>query len=100
MTAELAIAVPAVLVVLAACLGGLRLGVERIRLTDAAAQVARAAAREEPAGAGAAERMGAAVTGIRREGDLVCASVRVSVPLLGVAVPLTASSCALAAVVP
>lgn len=100
MTAELAVAVPAVLVVLAACLGGIRLGVERLRLTDAAAQVARAAARDEPAGAGAAERMGGSVAAISRRDGLVCASVRTAVPLLGVPVPLTATSCALAAVVP
>lgn len=96
MTAELALAVPAVLLVLAACLGGMRLGVERIRLTDAAAQVARAAARQEEAGAGAAARVGAQVTGIDREGDLVCAAVRSAVPLLGLPVAITARSCALA----
>ncbi len=99
MTAEFAVAVPAVLLVLAACLGGLRLGAERLRAVDAAAQVARAAARGEGGATAAAARIGA--TGaVRREGDLVCADVRLAVPLLGLPVPVTASSCALGAALP
>ena len=54
MTAEFAVAVPAVLLVLAACLGGLRLGTERLRVVDAAAQSARLAALGEPPDAPAA----------------------------------------------
>lgn len=93
MTAELALAIPAVLLVLAACLGGLRLGLERIRLTDAAGVAARIAARGEvaPVPPGGA---------VRRSGDLVCVDLRRSVPILGLPVPLTASSCSLAGLVP
>ena len=94
MTAELAVAVPAVLLVLAACLGGLRLGVERVRLAEAAAQEARAAARGEPYGP---DRGGTVV--VRHEGDAVCVEVRRDVPLLGLPVPVAASSCALSGAV-
>lgn len=100
MTAEFAVAVPAVLLVLAACLGGLRLGVERIRAVDAAAQVARAAAREESAGRSAAARAGMRVVGLTRRDGLVCAEVRTAVPLLGLPVPIAATGCALASAVP
>lgn len=95
-TAELAVALPAVLLVLAACLGGLRLGVERIRLVDAAGQTARSGARGEPT----APRDGIRVGGVRRTGDLVCADVREDVPLLGLPVPLSATSCALGGTAP
>lgn len=102
MTAELAVAVPAVLLVLAACLGGLRLGVERIRLVDGAAQAARSAVRgdETSGAAAAAARSGAQLRAVRRSGDLLCADVRSTVPLLGVPVVLTATSCALAPLTP
>ena len=99
MTAEFAVAVPAVLLVLAACLGGLRLGAERLRVVDAAAQVARAAARGDDDAASAAGRIGAAAE-VRRSGDLVCADVRLAVPLLGLPVPLAATSCALGPALP
>lgn len=99
MTAELAVAVPAVLLVLAACLGGLRVGAERIRVVDAAAQGARLAARgDDPAGP--ASRIDGVVTARTRTGDQVCVAVRRDVPLLGLPVPVAATACALAAAVP
>lgn len=48
-TAELAVAVPAVLLVLAYCLTGLALAVDQVRCVDAARVAARAASRGEPA---------------------------------------------------
>ncbi|GAA2750033.1 hypothetical protein [Amnibacterium kyonggiense] len=92
MTAEFAVAVPAVLLVLAACLGGLRIGVERLRVVDAAAQAARAAAVGQPLPSG--------VTGTERRRETVCATVRREVPLLGLPVPVDATACALAGVTP
>jgi Flp pilus assembly protein TadG len=92
-TAELAVAVPAVLLVLAACLGGLRIGAERIRVTDAAAEAARVAARgDAPAGRDV-------VIDDRGDGT-VCATVRRQVLLLGLPVPVVATGCALAPVRP
>lgn len=47
-TAELAVVIPAVLLVLAMCLTGLGLAVDQIRCVDAARVAARAASRGEP----------------------------------------------------
>lgn len=47
-TAELALVIPAVLVVLAMCLSGLGLAVDQLRCVDAARAGARAASRGEP----------------------------------------------------
>jgi hypothetical protein len=98
-TAELAVAVPAVLIVLAACLGGLRVGTERLRIVDAAAQSARLASLGEPPGPPAAA-VGAAVVGQRRSGETVCVALRREVPLLGLPLPVEATACALAGVLP
>ncbi len=46
-TAELAVALPAVVLVLALCLGGISLGIDQIRCVDAARLGARALARGE-----------------------------------------------------
>lgn len=48
-TAELAVVIPALLVVLALCLAGLGLAVDQVRCVDAARVGARAAARGDPA---------------------------------------------------
>jgi hypothetical protein len=98
-TAEVAVAVPAVLLVLAACLGGLRIGTERLRVVDAAAQSARLAALGESPGP-PASAVGAAVVGQRRSGETVCVALRRDVRLLGVPVPIEATACALAGVRP
>lgn len=95
MTAEFAVAVPAVLLVLAACLGGLRLGTERLRVVDAAAQAARLAALGEAQAA-----TGAPVVSQRRSGETVCVTLRREVPLLGVPIPIEETACALAGVAP
>jgi hypothetical protein len=49
-SAELALALPALLVVLALCLAGLGLAVDQVRCADAARVAARAASRGEPHG--------------------------------------------------
>ena len=99
MTAELAIAVPAVLIVLAVCLGGLRIGTERLRLVDAAAQSARLAALGESP-APPAQAVGASVVGRSRSGETVCVGLRRTVMVLGLPVPIDATACALAGVTP
>lgn len=94
-TAELAVAVPAVLLVLAACLGGLAAGAEQLRLQGAAALAARSAARGDgdaraavlAAGAGAGE-----VRFSRTADGVVCATASAQA-----VVPLAARACALGA---
>ena len=66
-TAELAVALPAVVLVLALCLGGISLGIDQIRCVDAARLGARALARGETSAvvrdlAGRAGPSGAVVT--------------------------------------
>ena len=94
-TAEFAIALPAVVLVLAACLGGLQVAGHQMRLQDAAAVAARSIARGGSIGAAQARasRMVPGVTVAHRaDGDLVCAALALTVPP-GWA--LRASSCAL-----
>lgn len=98
-TAELAVALPAVVLVLALALGGLSAAASRVRLEDAAADAARLLSRGEDSGRAAAA-VARAVTGARlttgeREG-LVCATASATVRIVGVALPLQATSCALA----
>ncbi len=85
--------IPAVIVVLLCCLGGLRLSGQQLRLQDAAVQAARSAARGE--GVAASLVPGASVTRQDR-GDLACVTVATSagIGVLG-GVGLSASSCAL-----
>jgi hypothetical protein len=94
-TAELAAAMPAVIVVLALCAGTLQSLTQRALLTDAAAQAARSLARGDgvpagvvPAGADLAEE---------RPGDLVCVSIRQPAggALAALGIPVAARSCAL-----
>jgi len=91
--------VPAVLLVLAACLGGLRVGAERLRIIDAAAESARLAAVGEPVSA-PAERIGAEVVAVRRTGETVCVSLSTEVPVLGLSLPARSTACALAGIDP
>jgi Flp pilus assembly pilin Flp len=98
--AEFAVALPAVALVLAACLGAVGVGSQSVRLQDAAADAARGLGRGESTGAVAA-RVDGAVPGAQleswRSGDLVCA--RLSVEARGAAslalLRLGAESCAL-----
>jgi hypothetical protein len=98
-TAEFAAVVPAVVVVLAVSLGGLQLATQQLRLQDAAALVARDAARGADTAGLADSLVPGSKARLERRGDLVCAHVtgrgtRVSA-LLGAAT-ITATSCALA----
>ena len=95
-TAEFAAIVPAVVLLLACCLACLQIAGQQLRLQDAAADVARSAARGGSTSA-AGQAPGATVV-ITSRGELVCAnlSARSRSPagtLLGLT--LTASSCAL-----
>lgn len=89
-TAEFAAVVPAVMLVLAACLLCFQLASQQLRLQDAAAITARALAR----GSSAPAFPGAAVT-TRVEGELLCVRLTLAgAPPLFVA--LSAESCSLA----
>lgn len=96
-TAELAVALPAVVLVLGACVWGVQLAAAQVRLEDAAGLAARAAARGDAVeDALRAAPPGAAVA-TWPEGDLACARVAVAAaaPLGLPPVPLAAESCAL-----
>jgi hypothetical protein len=96
-TAELAVVLPAVLLVLAGCLGALRLGVEQARMDAAASLVARGLARGDPQGAAVARATaaGAATVTVEHRSGLVCARAAAITPLLGLPIPVTGTSCAL-----
>ncbi len=98
-TAEIAVGLPAVVMVLAACLGALTLGTSQVRLTDAAADAARLLGRGESSAA--AQRHVDLVTPgaqlvVQHPDDLVCATVWVERPILLVPVRVEGRSCALA----
>lgn len=96
-TAEFAAVVPAAILVLACCLGGLQLCVQQSRVQDAAAAAARSIARGDTLDVSRLVAGASATT--RPRGNLVCVSVSAPGPLLAGllgAVPVTASSCALA----
>jgi len=99
-TAEFALVVPAVIVVLGCCLGAFQLASLQLTLENAAAVAARTMARGGD-GAAAASRAAAVSPGVRLErqdsGDLVCAVARASagLGLLG-PMKLSATSCSLA----
>src|SRR4051794_27447671 len=87
--AELAAAMPAVILVLVLCVGALQALARQVVLADAAAQTARSLAR----GAIPPALPAGAVLSEERSGGAVCVSLRVDAPTLGL--PITARSCAL-----
>ncbi|MFM9876429.1 MAG: TadE family type IV pilus minor pilin [Rhodoglobus sp.] len=97
MTAEFAVALPAVVLVLAACLTGMQVAGQQLRLADAAAHAARSLARGEApdraAARAAREVPGASITQWT-DADLLCVTVTAPGAL---ALTLTATSCALSA---
>ena len=100
-TAEFATVVPAVLLVLACCLGGLQLATTQLRLQDAAAAAARSIARGESvaaASARAAQLVRGASLARSDRGGMTCVRLR-SPGAAGpfAAVTVTAASCVLAA---
>ncbi len=95
-TAEFAIALPAVVLVLAACLGAMTVVGAQIRLQDAAAAAARSVGRGD--GVGVVARLApGATTEQWTDGDLVCVAVSSKATLLAVPVAIVARSCALGA---
>lgn len=76
-TAELAVALPAVAVVLALCLAGVQVVTVQVRLTDAAADVARALGRGEPPSIAhaIAHTVGPATVSTSQRGQFVCVTV-------------------------
>ena len=93
-TAEFAVALPGVVVLVAALAWGLQLAALQVRLQDAAAIVARAEARGESAPQTIAA-LGATVSR-HTDGELRCVRLeRAMTGPLGIAIALGASSCAL-----
>ena len=102
MSAELAVAMPAVLLVLALCLGMLQIAAQQVRYSDAAAVGARSLARGETASVAAERALMIAGPGRFSQsshGEFVCATLAgAGVPVLtsALGIELSASSCALA----
>ncbi|GAB2514423.1 hypothetical protein GCM10027064_10370 [Microbacterium petrolearium] len=97
-TAELALALPAVALIVALGMTGLLAASTHVRLQDGAADAARLVSRGEPGRAG--EAVAAAVPGgdssVTHRGDLVCVTASAGVRIASIEVPLRATSCALA----
>lgn len=96
-SAELAVALPAVVLVAALGMAGLGAASRQVQLQDAAADAARLIARGEEEGraAGVVAAVGGALS-VAHHGDLVCATASADARIGALAVPLSASSCALA----
>lgn len=95
-TAELAVALPSVVVVLALCLGSVVASAQYVRLVDATADGARSAARGDAAEAPVGRVDPSASVSADSEGGLVCVSVEADLrPLPALALPVSIRSCAL-----
>lgn len=97
-TAEVAIALPVIVLVLAACLGGLGLATALMRAQDAAADAARLLGRGESMSSAqqhVARTAPSARLTVSRPSGLVCANVQVEQRVMLMPIVLTASSCAL-----
>lgn len=96
-SAEFAVALPALLVVIALGVGALTAGSAHVRLQDAAADAARLVARGEPDRA--ASVVGSAVpgatAGIAGGAELVCVTASADVRVAAFTIPVSAKSCAL-----
>ncbi len=96
-TAEFAVVVPAVVLVVLLCVGLLMASGLQIRLEQAAAQGARLAARgetEERVRTGVAALVNGAGVALSRDDDIVCVEVTTAAPLP--LAPLRARGCSLA----
>jgi len=97
-TAELAVALPAVVAVVALAAGALSCAAVQVRLQDGAADAARLVARGDGDRAGAA--VSVAVAGashsVAESGDAVCVTAEATAAFGPVSIPLSARSCALA----
>ncbi|WP_460943520.1 TadE family type IV pilus minor pilin [Okibacterium endophyticum] len=102
MSAEFAVALPAVVVVLSCCVGAIQVASQQVRLTDAAADAARTLARGDSpdvAAARVARVSGGAALSSSHTGEFVCVSLTApaafpAASALGLTV--AASGCALA----
>ncbi|WP_232331615.1 TadE family type IV pilus minor pilin [Agromyces laixinhei] len=97
MTAEFAVALPAIALVLATCLASVQLAAQQVRLTDASADAARSLGRGESnsAAAAIADRVsGGADLSVAVDGQFVCAMLTSSGGGLLAAIELRAESCA------
>lgn len=98
-TAELALALPAVVLVMLIGVGALGAGARQVALQDATADAARLLGRGESAGAASdvvSRAVPGAVMSSSAQGDLVCASSQIDFGVGSVIrVHLRASSCAL-----
>jgi hypothetical protein len=100
-TAEFAAALPAAVMVLALCLGGIQTVGQQVRLMDAAADAARLLARGDSAGSArnrVARAVGAVSFRAETDGDFRCvhlSSVPTFLPARALGAPVTATSCAL-----
>ncbi|GAA1521017.1 Flp pilus assembly protein TadG [Agromyces terreus] len=98
MTAEFAVALPAIMLVLAICLGAVHLVSLEVRLTDAAAAAARALGRGETVDE--ASRIAARIAGpssfaASDDGDFACVTLGASGGGLLAPVRLSSGSCAM-----
>lgn len=96
--AELAVAMPAVIVVIALGVGALSAAGQQVRLQDAAADAARLAARGESSArvhAAVASAVPGAGAAIAPRGDIVCVTAAWRFTM-GIDIPLRAEACALA----
>lgn len=99
-TAEFAAIVPAVILVLAVSLSGLHMATQQLQLNEAAASIARSAARGSESLTLAATLVPGATSLLERHGNLICSRVELETQpfsaLFGT-MTLTATSCALEA---
>jgi Flp pilus assembly protein TadG len=98
-TAEFAVVVPAVVLVVLLSVGMLLGSALQVRLEQAAAQGARLAARGEDEArvrAGVAALVDGATTAISRDGEIVCVEVSAAAPVPLPLAPLRARGCSLA----
>ncbi|MFI8593404.1 TadE family type IV pilus minor pilin [Microbacterium sp. NPDC078428] len=97
-SAEFAVALPAIVVMVLLSAGALTGAAAAVRAQDAAADAARLVARGEDVGAATsvvARSAGPARVQVHRRGELVCADVTIDIRVAGVAFPVTGRSCAL-----
>jgi Flp pilus assembly protein TadG len=99
-TAEFAVALPAVIVVLACCLGAVQIASHQVRLSDAAADAARTLARGDSIGvveARAQRVAGTVELTTSTSGDFICVELSASAgPAVLAGLRIRASGCALA----
>lgn len=96
-SAEVAVALPAVIVTLALCLGAVMVSSTAVRLTDATADAARLASRGETdrATGWVASQVPGASASVRVEADMYCVTASATASIAGLEFPLEARSCAL-----